>query len=233
MLSKTFIFHKQKSSHNLFLYFLLLMMLIMTAPVWAENICNHCQCQFPFYVGFSTGYGTTTWEGLVPPENMQNIATSLSTPSYVSEGGAVWGFFAGYELLPSFAIEASYLRYPDAKISFDETSLFTFEHDGRTSFTSRTETVAVMGKIMMFIPCTFIRAYSSLGASEIHRSDELNNHWILRPTFGAGFSYNITDHIMAELEGNYTAGDGKSELNPTADYFPFLYSILIKLAYRF
>jgi hypothetical protein len=31
----------------------------------------------------------------------------------------------------------------------------------------------------------------------------------------------------------YSAGKGVSELNPVEDYFPFLYSVFIRLAYRF
>ena len=51
-------------------------------------------------------------------------------------------------------------------------------------------------------------------------------------TFGVGFVYNISEHIMTELGVNYTAGYGESELNPAQDYVPFLYSGFLKLAYR-
>ena len=52
------------------------------------------------------------------------------------------------------------------------------------------------------------------------------------PTFALGFNYNLSEHIMAELGANYTAGYGESELNPAKDYVPFLYSAFVQLAYR-
>ncbi len=201
-----------------------------------------CNCSYaaiidtskhPFYVGLTGGYGQTTWEGLVPPESKQNIAMALSTPTYVSEGGVAWGLFAGYELIPYFAIEAAYTHYPNAKVSFDSSSIFTFENDNASYFITKTESISLMGKIMMYIPHTSFRAYSSLGLAEVHRSDILNNHWVGSPTFGAGLNYNITEHIMAELGGSYTAGKGQSELNPINNYFPFLYTLFLGIAYRF
>ena len=101
---------------------------------------------YPFYAGVTGGYGKTTWQGLVPPEDKQNLAMELSTPKYVNEGGLLWGLFAGYELLPYFALEASYMHYPDATIAFDSSSIFSFEHDDITTFTSKTEEVSLMAK---------------------------------------------------------------------------------------
>ena len=189
--------------------------------------------QHPFYLGVTGGYGKTTWGGLVPEEDKQNSAIIISTPKYVNEGGVLWGLFAGYEFIPNFALEAAYNRYPDAKVNFDPSSLFSFEHDGLTSFTTQTETVSLIAKLMLIIPTTNIRAYSSLGAAEVHRDDQINNHWSTSPTFGAGFNYPFTDRIMGEFGGNYTAGRGEAELNPVNDYYPFLYSVFFRLAYRF
>lgn len=72
----------------------------------------------------------------------------------------------------------------------------------------------------------------ALGLAEVHRSDEINTHWIGSPAFGAGLNYNFTDHIMGEFGANYTAGKGKSELNPVEDYFPFIYSVFFRLTWR-
>src|SRR3990167_6469109 len=188
--------------------------------------------KYPFYLGITGGYGATTWEGLVPSKDNQNFAISMSTPQYVTEGGAIWGVVAGYEFVPYFALEAEYVRYPNATVTFDPSSLFTFEHDGLTAYVTHTETVSLMGKIMLIIPSTDIRAYSSLGVAEVHRSGLVNEGWITSPTFGAGFNYNFTDHVMSEFGANYTAGRGESELSPADDYFPFLYSVFLRLAYR-
>ena len=186
-----------------------------------------------FYIGAMGGYGSTTWEGLVPTQENQNVALNLSTPINVEEGGGVWGFFVGYEITPLFAIEANYLRYPDAKVSFDSASLFSFTNNDQLDLVTKTDTVNVMGKIMLLIPRTKVRIYSSAGVAGVHRDDLLTNHWRITPTFGAGFNYHLTDHFMGEIGANYTAGYGESNLNPTESYFPFLYSVSLRLAYFF
>lgn len=185
------------------------------------------------YAGIIGGYGSTTWEGLVPTIENQNPALSLSTPIDVSEGGGVIGAFAGYEISRYFAVEASYMRYPDAKIHFDAQSIFSFLHDEQTEFISTTETISFMGKVMIFVPGTNIRFFSSLGGANVHRRDVLNETWRLSPTFGAGFNYHFSEYIMGELGANYTAGFGESNLNPTDSYIPFLYSYTFRLALCF
>lgn len=186
----------------------------------------------PLYAGVLAGYGSTTWEGLVPAPINQNLAMKTSTPVMAREGGGVWGFFAGYELSPYFALEANYMRYPNATISFDEESLFAFENDGVIDLESRTETGSIMGKVMLVVPNTHLRFYSSAGVALVHRWDNMNDNDKASPTFGVGFVYTFSDHIMAELGANYTAGYGESELNPAQDYVPFLYSAVFRLAYR-
>lgn len=186
-----------------------------------------------FYVGLIAGYGSTTWDGLVPSSSNKNLAMSMSTPIEVSEGGKVWGALLGYEFNPFFAIEANYIRYPHGEVSFDSQSLFAFNNNGMTQFSTHTETLSLMGKIMLLIPKTNFRAYSSAGFSNLHREDLIVNEWRANPTFGVGVNYPITHNVMAELAGNYTAGFGESQLNPADTYFPFLYSITARLAYRF
>lgn len=186
----------------------------------------------PLYIGAGGGYGATTWSGLVPAEDNQNVALSLSTPIAVNEGGAIWGFFAGYEVTPHVALEAAYRHYPIAKITFDEESLFTFEHDGRLFFNTQAETLSLMAKIMLFVPETPIRFFSSFGAAGLHRSDMLYDDWLPTPTFGLGFNCSFNERIMGEIAANYTAGNGESELNPAEDFVPFLYSVEFRIAYR-
>lgn len=184
------------------------------------------------YLGGSAGYGSTTWQGLVPSAEKQNIAISMSTPISTSEGGGVFGAFMGYEFTPYFALEANYMHFPNATLLFDETSLFAFDHDDNTTMLTRTEMLSFIAKIMLIVPNTRVRAYSNFGIADIHRDDDLKDHWQVAPTFGFGLNYNITPRIMAELAANYAAGYGESEINPVDDYIPFLYSVSFKLAYR-
>jgi hypothetical protein len=188
--------------------------------------------QHPLYAGAAVGYGATTWQGLVPAKENQNVAINISAPTFAKEGGAVWGVFTGYEFNPFFAMEASYMHYPDATLYFDENSLFAFDHGDNVTLTTRTESLAIMAKIMMIIPKSRIRAYSSAGFAEIHRKDNINEQWRPTPTFGVGFNYNLNEHVMAEIASTYTAGYGESEINPVNDYVPFLYAVFFKLAYR-
>ena len=184
------------------------------------------------YFGAIGGYGSTTWGGLVPNESNQNSAINLSTPIKVTEGGGVFGFLMGYEFIPAFAAELAYMHYPETSILFDESSLFSFENDNLTRLRSKTETVSLMGKVMLPLGNTCFRLFSSAGAATVHRHDFLVNHWRLSPTFGVGLNYPLGRHVMAEIAGNYTAGFGESQLNPTKSFFPFLYSVTGRLALR-
>ena len=210
-------------------------------------LCIYCWCNiqysyastnfnnifaYPLYVGIAGGYGATTWSGLVPAAGNQNIAISLSTPVAVHEGGAVWGAFAGYEITPYFALEFNYQQYPSADIFFDENSLFTFDSGVQSVLSTRASVASIMAKIMLVVPRTTVRAYSSFGAAQVVRTDAMTHDWRVSPTFGCGFNKNIFPHIMTAVEFNYTAGYGESELNPVKDFIPFLYGVFLKVAYR-
>lgn len=197
---------------------------------FAVNAQAEDKFRYPFYFGVGAGYGATTWKQLV--SNNQTAAMTLSTPIATNEGGTVFNIFGGYEVIPAFAIEASYLHYPSTKVIFDEMSLFAFDH-GSTELTTRTETLSLSGKFMVVIPRTTIRAYSSVGAAGVHRDDYVDNTWILAASFGAGFNYNVTEHVMLELGANYATGSGQAELDPAEHYVPFTYAVFARTAYRF
>ncbi len=197
--------------------------------VFAQDLPNH---HLP-YIGLIGGYGSTTWDGLVPSNRNQNIAMNMSTPIAVEEGGNVWGVLAGYEFSPHFAVEVNYLKYPDAKVSFDvRNSMFAFDH-GVAEFITKTEYVSMMGKIMLIIPNTKIRAYSGAGAANLHREDMILDDWRVSPIFAVGLIYPFTKHLRGELSGDYTSGFGESQLNPADTYYPFLYSATVRVAYQF
>lgn len=187
--------------------------------------------QKPFYVGATGGFGSTTWKGLVPLED-QNMALTISTPIRVTEGGRIWGVFAGYEFTPYFAIEANFRRYPNAEVVFDQYSLYAFEHNEQISFKTNTDSMGLMAKIMLAVPQTTLRIYSSFGITTVHRMDIVFDQYQVGPTFGAGFNINISPHFMVDIGFNYTAGYGESELSPANSFIPFLYSGAIGLAYR-
>jgi Outer membrane protein beta-barrel domain len=208
-------------------------LLLCAALFFCQSFCHAQSLQPHFYIGGLGGYGSTTWDGLVPSEENQNLAITISTPIRVREGGSVWGLFTGIEFSPYFAIEANYTHYPKATVTFDKTSLFCLDNNGLDHFSTKTETISLMGKVMLQIPRTKLRLYSSIGAARLHRQDMLMHDKLLSPTFGAGLNYSIADHWMGELAGNYIAGFGEPRLQPTDSYFPFLYSVTLRLAYLF
>lgn len=189
--------------------------------------------KYRFYAGFGFGYGATTWGALVPLPAKQNEAISISTPKVVDEGGSMWGTFLGYEFLPWFALEAAYMHYPVAGVTFDQESIFSYDHDGKETFHTKTDTISLMAKVMFLIPQTEFRLFSSFGPAFVFRNDLIKDDARFSPSFGAGINYNITPNLMTEFGGNYIAGFGESELDPCKDYFPFVYSIFFRIAVRF
>ncbi|WP_454783971.1 hypothetical protein [Legionella sp. WA2024007413] len=193
-----------------------------------ENLPHH-----PFYIGAIGGFGSTTWTGLVPTKENQNVALMLSTPTDVEEGGSVWGVMAGYEFTRYFAIEVNYVHFPEANVFFDPISLFSFEHDGLDTLASQTETLTLMGKLMVPIPHSQMKIFSGAGVAGVHRKDIVVDDWRPGPAFSVGVNYNFTERIMGEIAGSFTAGYGESQLNPADAYYPFLYSIAGHLIFRF
>ncbi len=213
--------------------FLSLLVCFFCSVAFSQEAASEKQAlKHPLYIGAAGGYGSTTWNGLVPTDENMNMGMRTSTPLSVTEGGGMWGAFIGYEISPHFALEASYARYPHATVFFDEESLFAFENNGFLELHTDTDAFTFMAKIMLDIPRTKLRGYSSFGVAEIHRWDDMMESRCDSPTFGVGLVYDVTPHVFAELAFNYIAGNGESELNPAKDYVPFLYSGMFKLAYR-
>lgn len=185
------------------------------------------------YVGAMGGFGSTTWQGLMPKANIQNSALSLSTPVAVHEGGGVWGITAGYEFTPCFAVEANYMFFPDAKLEFDQDSLFAFDNNDETILMTQTQTGSLSAKVMLVLPRTNMRVFSSAGIASVIRDDVVNKVYRISPVFAFGANLVVTDRVMVEIGSNYTAGYGESEINPVEDFIPFLYSIFLKGALRF
>lgn len=193
-----------------------------------DKIFNHHT-----YLGLQAGYGSTTWQGLVPTMHNQNEAMATSTPQAAKEGGSVYGAFGGYEFSPYFALEASYLNYQTAQVYFDYFYSKFSDVYKTTELDTHTESVSLMAKLMVTVPNTRVRFFSSFGVADVHRADVITNEWHIGPTFGAGFNFHLNKQLMAEIGGNYTAGWAESQLNPSESYIPFLYSFGFRLGYFF
>lgn len=186
-----------------------------------------------FYVGINAGYGSTTWDGLVPSPKNKNEVICISAPTEAVEGGVLWGVLAGVEFNPYLALEATYQQYPHAKIIFEETSLFAYDHHEHKGLTSDTDSISLVAKVMTFIPNTCARIFSGVGLAVTHRDDIVYDRRKIKPTFVFGANFTADRHWMLEVGVTYTAGDGQAELDPVKDYVPFLYSAGVRLDYRF
>lgn len=206
-----------------------------TAVAYPNSVPNTDFAKYHWYVGGLAGFGTTTWGALAPNPNLKEYNSLIqSTPTKVSEGGAIYGGLVGYEFSPYFAVEAAYMRYPNAIIHSDPNYSFLVDEYNVSEFSTQTETVNVLAKVMVFVPGTNgVRFYSGIGGAGVHRKDILLDGWKFTPAFALGFNYNFTEHIMAELAGTFTAGYGEPRLIAALGYYPFLYSGQAKLAYRF
>lgn len=191
-----------------------------------EDLYSH-----PFSLGFMAGYGTTSWAGLVPAKDNQAPALSLSTPIDANEGGAAWGIFMGYELTPYFGLEGSYMQYPDAVVSFSDDSLFAFDHDGLNHFSTKTSVLSLIGRILVTVPNTKLRLYSGTGVASVHRKDILKDDSLITPNFVFGATYHIQPQVLAEVGAYFTVGYGEANLQPANEFIPFLYSLMLKVAY--
>lgn len=199
------------------------------------NICSHNIHRIhwqahPFYAGVASGWGTTDWRQITATQN--DYILSLSTPIRATDKGFVYGFVMGYEITPLFAFEINYMRFPTSRVQFDPFSLYAFE-DHITSIHSFTYTYNFIGKFMAQVQGTGLRGFANAGPAVIHRHDALAQSGHIAPTFGVGIDYVIEKRYMLELLFQYYAGYGKAVLKPAINYIPFLYTLHIKIMYRF
>ena len=186
----------------------------------------------PWFVGGVVGYGSTTWQGLVPETSKQNAALNLSTPIDAEEGGVAWGIVGGVEAFKNFHLQLDYMHYPRATVYFDPDSLYSINNNDSTEFSSETYTWSVQGKFLVPWRDTNIKFFASGGAAWIARRDDLLKEDTASPTFGIGVNYTFNSHIMSEIAFTYTSGNGQSELNPAEHFIPFLYGVVGRVYYR-
>lgn len=193
----------------------------------------------PFYIGGLLGYGSTDWRALTVNCN-DCSAVAMSVPTSAGDSGATLGITMGYEVQPHFAFETSFIRFPTTKITFTGADNYIlhgtvppFDDSGNASFHSDTYAFDFIGKFMVRIMNTSIRAFADAGMAVTYRNDFLNKFARINPTFGVGLDYVFDPHWMVDGEFQYIAGYASSTLTPAVNYSPFLYSLHLVLAYRF
>ena|SRR3990167_4222918 len=186
----------------------------------------------PLYFGALLGYGSTDWSQLVAHcEDPNACFLWLSAPISAGDRGIVWGFFAGYEIQPYFAVETTYAYFPMTPVLFDEFSVYN-ERFNVTHIDSYTDALSFVGKFMVQMGSTGLRGFANAGGALVRRRDDLAHNIHVTPTFGVGVNYVFPSELMFEVGFQYYAGYGKAVVSPAANYMPFLYSVHAKLAYR-
>lgn len=176
------------------------------------------------YAGLSIGYGETTWHELATDD----ILAQFSAPKSAHDFGTLWGGFIGYQFGRSFALEATYMRYPNTRIVLDD---FSFYYP-LIEFTTRTQAYSLIGKFMIPLANSRFSVFLDAGVGFTHRNDVLAKVTRVSPTFGLGFMANVSRHVITELGFEYYAGYGKSEHIPVKDYVPFLFAVYVRIGYR-
>ena len=214
-----------------FLRALIIIFALTSITALANNDNDTARYPNPIYLGITLGYGSTTWGSLI--DKNKHSAANVATPIKVHEGGFVYGFYAGYEFSPYFAIETHYTHYQTADVYFLKTSDYYILYKIK-EIRSKTEAYNINAKVMAPFFHTKLRVYADAGAATIHRSDKLaRTNWHLGPTFGAGANYLVNSHFMIEAGFQYYTGWGKSQVDPVDNFIPFLYDAQLRLAYRF
>lgn len=178
-----------------------------------------------FYAGVSVGYGETSWRELASNDDLVSVSVPFSAHDY----GALWGGFLGYQFGDSFALEATYRRYPNTRISFDEYSFYF----PSVEFSSTNQVYSLISKFILPFANYRLNAFLDAGVAVTHRSDVLTKVTRVAPTFGLGLMTNLSRRVIAELGFEYYVGYGKSSHVPANDYVPFLFGVYLSVGYRF
>ena len=190
----------------------------------------------PFYFGPLFGYGSTDWSMLVlncakSDINCDPGLLSASTPLSAGDNGWVWGTTAGYEVNPFWAVESSFMRFPNTSVQFASLSYYKDIYD-LSNFRTTTWALTTVAKFMTQIAHTGFRGFVNAGIDFTFRNDVLNSAMRVNPTFGVGVNYVFEHNIMFELGFQYVPGYGQANEIPAASYMPFLYAVTAKLFYR-
>lgn len=196
-----------------------------TTPAPAVVMPDLTQPFYHYYGGVLLGYGNTNWDQMIS----QDASTSVSTPTTAGGSGVAEGLMLGYSINPHFSFEGDFTHFPNADLTFEPYSVYA----PLTETTSKTNAYTIFGKFMLPIGESKVSAFSEIGPAYVQRNDDLAEKGHFGGAFGVGADYYFTPHWMGELGFQYYTGFGDSTLKPAYDYIPFLYTVNLRLAYRF
>ena len=213
----------------------LIMLLLSASSTYSSSIPD-------YFIGVSSGFGSTTWSQIVTPPNHPKDPSSqynpavLSAPIGAKEGGMVWRLITGKMLLKNFSIQAEYTHFPKATFTIDAFSLYP-QFKGKTTPThvgTKTDSIDLIAKYIVTDPwMKTVDTFADIGVSYTRRRDMLDRGGSFGAEFGLGIDYelNLKYVITADIQVN--TGFGKSELLPADDYVPFVYSAQMGITHYF
>ena len=175
------------------------------------------------YLGMSTGYASTDWSML---KSKDVYPVNMSSPIAVRDHGTVGTVEVGYWLTKQFAIQGSFSTYPNSHITIGPNSFYWPDRNTATTFTSKTNSCAVLGLFNVPINSRY-SGYASIGVEDIHRHDVLAKTDHIGAIFGAGISADINKKTQLKLNFDYYTGYGKADMYPVKFYVPFIYKITV------
>lgn len=191
----------------------------------------------PLYIGATVGYGTTVWS-LMVAQRSDSLAT-FASPIHAKDDGVTGGVIIGYYFSRYFALEATYVHFPDTSLAFLNPTVYSVwqdNYDGYDYMKSRSFAVGVSAKFI--IPIKYIQhlhVFASVGGGAVLRRDFLTNDKTVGHAsgiFGAGFIYNFPHHILSQIGFQLFTGYGKASSEPVLNYIPFLWQVNLALAYQ-
>jgi len=181
------------------------------------------------YFGVNMGGGSTEWRYLVDSQHVDP-----ATPKHVSEGGPSWGLVVGYDVSKNFELEAQYMQFANANITFNSISTYSYpELHGATSIISRTDAISVSARFLAQLGHSHLRAFAAIGPGLVQRVDALaKTKSAVAPYMSGGLVYSFTRHWMLESGFQYYTGFGRSSLHPVRYFIPFVWDAYGRLAYQ-
>lgn len=243
---------------NFFKYLLLASLpLFFLSSVQADTTVDFSKNIFPtktVYFGVNLGGGTTEWSYLVDTTDADQVGGN--TPVHVTEGGPSWGVALGYDVSKNFDIELQYMQFANSNIDLGENSQYTDQNGNSiTNIVSKTQAYSLSGKFLAQVGHTHLRAFASVGAGVVVRSDPLVGYHFtpsdnpplygssnytgknsdvtcVTPYLSSGLVYSFTRHWMLESGFQYYTGFGQSNVYPVGTFIPFAWDAYGRLSYQ-
>ena len=164
-------------------------------------------------------------EDLISGTNLRNTRTL---------GGLGGRVFAGYNFNRYFGVEAGFAKYADSKYTTTSTvdSSYATLKDTMNAFD-------LVGKAYLPIADSGFNVYALGGAARVNATQkttiggdsmtftQTETAHKIRPVYGLGASYDVTEHVTTNLEFSHINGTGKYSATPSANL------LTLNLAYTF